>query len=340
MLSRVSQHSLQMPSNVCLVPRPLPNTRLITAATMDRCPAEIWSYIFSYACRDGGSTGCSLSLTSKYIREVSIPVRFTSVAIFGVIKISSFYRLLKRGETGSITYLFISDDDPSGNNASSTLGASPPGGPEPATVMISDILRSNAATLLSLSITLSSLSLQLLPPVDFPLIADVTLVASGRKETASSVQPLPVILPGFPRLRRLRLVNIDDGDISDKLFSTSPSITHLHITGHRLAPPLDKLSPTIQSILLQPVSSLVDIDPQSYLRWLRNIMGLMGDTSFWTRITLLRAQAFHASRCSHEARVAWERTKKGDHALWRSGESASVGELLAQLLQAEERFLP
>ena len=314
---------------------------------MDRCPAEVWSYIFSYACHDGGSTGCSLSLTSKYIRETSKSIRYTSVAICGVTKISCFHHLLKRGQTSPITYLFISDDEPSDNDTRNTTDALyvPPHGdpvnyPEPMTVMVSNILRSNATSLLSLSIISSSLSLQLLPSVNFPVIVDLSLVASGRKDTALSTPTLPEALPAFPRLRRLRLVNIDNGDILDQLFSISSSISHLHITGHHLAPPLDRLPPTIQSIFLQPASSVVDIDPEPYLRWLRHIIRLLGDTSLCTRTILLKAPGFRAPCNSYGARISWERTKEEDDTLWGSGDSVSVDGLLAQLRQAGERFLP
>jgi len=135
-------------------------------------------------------------------------------------------------------------------------------------------------------------------------------------------------------------VNIDNGDILDQLFSISSSISHLHITGHRLAPPLDKLPSTIQSILLQPASSVADINPDLYLQWLHHIIGFLGDTSVRARTILLKAPAFRAPCNSYEARIAWERTKEGDNALWVSRDSASVGGLFAQLWQTGERFLP
>lgn len=314
---------------------------------MDHCPAEIWSQIFSYACKDDGSTGCSLSLTSKYIRETSKSVRYTSVAIYGVTKISCFYQLLKRGKTSPITYLFISDDEPSGNDArdmTDVLYVSPHGDPvsypKPMAAMVSDILRSNATSLSSLSIISSSLSLQLFPSIGFPFITDLSLVVSGRTDTALPAPTLPEHLPAFPRLRRLQLANIDNGDMLDQLFSISSSVLHLHITGHRLAPPLDKLPPTIQSIFLKPASSIVDIDPQDYLRWLRNIISLLAETRLWPRTILLKTPVFRAPCNSYEARIAWERTKGGDNTSWESGDSASVDGLLAQLLQAGERFLP
>jgi hypothetical protein len=317
---------------------------------MDRCPAEIWSHIFSYACQDGGSTGCSLSLTSKYIRETSKSVRHRSVALCGVTKIFYFYHLFKRGQTSPITYLFLSDSEPSGSGPHNTMDAlhTPPhSNPvdclEPTTAaMVSDILRSNAISLSSLSIASSCSSLQLLLSIRFPSITDLSLISLERGGEVLSTPNLPETLPVLPHLRRLQLVNIDDGDIFDRLSSISPSVSHLHVTGYRLAPPLDKLPPTVQSILLQPASYVVDIDPRPYLQWLRHTVGFMEDTSLWTRITLLRAPAFRAPHNSYEARISWERTKGGWDMWWTSRTNASVGELLTQVEQAiaGERFLP
>ncbi|KAF9650379.1 hypothetical protein BDM02DRAFT_3112139 [Thelephora ganbajun] len=114
----------------------------------------MWSHIFSYACQDSGSTGCSLSLASKYIHETSKSVYRRSVAVCGITKIFRFY------------HLSISDDEPPDRNTRNTKNAfyTPPcGGPvsyaEPMDVMASDILRSNAISLLSLSIMSSCSSL-------------------------------------------------------------------------------------------------------------------------------------------------------------------------------------
>ena len=315
---------------------------------MDLCPAEIWSYIFSYACQDGGSTGCSLSLTSKYMREASKPVRHKSVAVCGVTKISRFYHLFKCGETSPITYLFVSDCESSSHGIRDTMGAlyaplhiNPVGYPEPTTVMVSDILRSNATSLISLSIVSSCFSLQLLPPISFPFIVDLSLVSSERRVRPPSTPNHPGT-PIFPHLRRLQLANIDNGDILDRLSLISPSVSHLHVTGHHFPPPLDEIPPTVQSILLQPASYVVNIDPEPYLQWLREITRFMGDASIRTRTALLKAPAFRPPHNSYEARIVWERTKEEANAWWASRHSASIGELLTQLRQAvaEERFLP
>lgn len=63
---------------------------------MDRTPPEVWVRIFSFACLDTGFTGRSLSLVSKYICEVSKPVKFQSIALHGHDQILAFAALLER----------------------------------------------------------------------------------------------------------------------------------------------------------------------------------------------------------------------------------------------------
>ncbi|KAF7980612.1 hypothetical protein HWV62_37392 [Athelia sp. TMB] len=50
---------------------------------MDRTPPEVWAKIASYACTDSGSTGCSLSLTSRFIRQACEPYTMQSIAVHG-----------------------------------------------------------------------------------------------------------------------------------------------------------------------------------------------------------------------------------------------------------------
>ena len=48
---------------------------------MDRLPLETLHQIFELACTDGGYTGCSLALTSKFIREAAQYTRLYSVVL-------------------------------------------------------------------------------------------------------------------------------------------------------------------------------------------------------------------------------------------------------------------
>ncbi|KIK01367.1 hypothetical protein K443DRAFT_573251 [Laccaria amethystina LaAM-08-1] len=62
---------------------------------MDRCPAEICSEIYAYACVDNGRTGRSLSLVSTYIRDTSRPFKLQSVSVVGFQQLMSFAALLE-----------------------------------------------------------------------------------------------------------------------------------------------------------------------------------------------------------------------------------------------------
>ena len=53
----------------------------IVQDVMVALPIELLAQIFTYACTDGGYTGCSLSLVSKHIRAASRGARFHSVSL-------------------------------------------------------------------------------------------------------------------------------------------------------------------------------------------------------------------------------------------------------------------
>jgi hypothetical protein len=61
---------------------------------MDRIPYELLAMVFSLACLDDGTMGRSLSLVSKYIHQVSKPVKFQSIALRGHHQILAFRTLL------------------------------------------------------------------------------------------------------------------------------------------------------------------------------------------------------------------------------------------------------
>ncbi|KAI0774741.1 vacuole effluxer Atg22 like-domain-containing protein [Trametes elegans] len=71
------------------IPRPSPSypfVRLrglhpLSSTSMDTLPIEILERIYLLACTDGGYTGCSLSLTSKYIRAASRAARFNTIRL-------------------------------------------------------------------------------------------------------------------------------------------------------------------------------------------------------------------------------------------------------------------
>ena len=77
---------------------------------MQHAPTEIWNQISSHACTDSGSTGRSLSLVSKFIREASAPFKLQSIAAHGSKQFISLNKLLLATppHLRRTRYLFIS----------------------------------------------------------------------------------------------------------------------------------------------------------------------------------------------------------------------------------------
>lgn len=84
---------------------------LVVTAAMESLPIELHSQIFELACTDDGTTARSLSMVSRYVREVSQPFALQSVAVSGL---SSLAGLVEKLETlpsrkRRVRKLFISD---------------------------------------------------------------------------------------------------------------------------------------------------------------------------------------------------------------------------------------
>jgi hypothetical protein len=50
---------------------------------MQKCPFELHAYIFELACTDGGATGIALSAVSRYVRAISAPYQWHTLAVAG-----------------------------------------------------------------------------------------------------------------------------------------------------------------------------------------------------------------------------------------------------------------
>jgi hypothetical protein len=57
---------------------------------MQKCPSEIHAFIFELACTDGGATGVALSAVSRYVRAMSAPYQWYSLAITGTTQTVRF----------------------------------------------------------------------------------------------------------------------------------------------------------------------------------------------------------------------------------------------------------
>lgn len=233
---------------------------------VDRCPLEIWTFIFSLACTDGGFTGRSLSLVSKSFREASIPVKLQCISVIGPTQISSFASLLKQIPTSHrlIRSLFIStlklhqnsseselvndrDDDGDGgddddSNSGYEFGESEENLDEKLDndVLewyqlkdnVHDILQTVAPHVTILDLHTSYSRDFFLPPVWLPQIVDLSLYGSVL-EDYDDWQTYSMSKP-FTTLRCLRLGYFDS--FSSELFVRikimAPNINELHLPCH------------------------------------------------------------------------------------------------------------
>ncbi|KAI0755575.1 hypothetical protein C8Q74DRAFT_313962 [Fomes fomentarius] len=78
---------------------------------MDTLPLELHAHIFALACTDDGSTARALSLVSRYVRDVSAPFLYQSLAISGLDQMSELLARLERVplHLRRIRHLFFSD---------------------------------------------------------------------------------------------------------------------------------------------------------------------------------------------------------------------------------------
>ncbi|KAK7684553.1 hypothetical protein QCA50_012500 [Cerrena zonata] len=76
---------------------------------MELFPPEIWHHVFTFACTDGGYTGCSLSLTSKYVNALSSGMKWYSVILKGPEQMLKFISTLEHATNHSrVRHLSIS----------------------------------------------------------------------------------------------------------------------------------------------------------------------------------------------------------------------------------------
>ncbi|KDQ63968.1 hypothetical protein JAAARDRAFT_52022 [Jaapia argillacea MUCL 33604] len=198
---------------------------------LEDCPREIWEHIFSLACVDGGFTARSLSLVSRYIKDVSQTTRYQCVAIRGLVQLQSFASVLKKSPPSNrhVRHLFISGCPPKGNGAHSM------------TSRIRSRLRfrnddsdSDESSYLArirqgeeLQSRLDKAS-DLSPKFNKILGEVIELIGPDSLETLSCIICSMVSLPPLPNLRELTIC----GDWHETTTSFSfPSLRRLHLLG-------------------------------------------------------------------------------------------------------------
>ncbi|PIL33871.1 hypothetical protein GSI_03577 [Ganoderma sinense ZZ0214-1] len=224
---------------------------------MDRVPLETLQQIFQFACTDGGYTGGSLALTSRFIREAAQSTRFHSIAVGPeterLTTLVALYQSQCSNATAGrprTTHLYISTSKPTEDDYDDSEDEEP----APARfVAIRELLHLVTADLQSLVITKDLFAaprplfarplpaLRFLTLVRHPDPAALALVPPNSNsnhpdDSASSVAPL------FPALTHLHVVAQSapaPGPASAKhspffagWAAHAPRVTHLRVSAH------------------------------------------------------------------------------------------------------------
>ncbi|KAF8079213.1 hypothetical protein FPV67DRAFT_1467917 [Lyophyllum atratum] len=191
------------------------------------CPPEIHSYICQLACLDDGRTVRALSLVSQYLREISRPFLYQSLAISGPNKISILASKLERtpAHLRSIHHLFISTQPTPGESNHEPIN--PPNTAESTAIL--RILTFAAPTLETLSFVSS-------PATSTPAISRLfrTYFPRLRELSISGFYPFPSSPGKMPSLERLHLHGnrnphglLETGGLEQ----TCPALTHIRVSG-------------------------------------------------------------------------------------------------------------
>jgi hypothetical protein len=218
---------------------------------MDRCPIDIWSIIFTFACTDGGVTGRSLSLTSRHVHELSKVVKLQSLAVTEAQQILGLARLLADTQPRyrRVRYLFIGDagnkwcDEEAGILHDQWQELTFEGirrSEEPILDAYLYIIKATAPTLLTLVVHCLAYwtSTSFPDDVSFPFLIELSLyglcihdgkassASPGREDTSSSGHP-----PSFPSLRRLYLAHswYNPATYIRRITRVAPLLTHLYL---------------------------------------------------------------------------------------------------------------
>lgn len=215
---------------------------------MDRCPVELWSAIFSFACTDGGYTGRSLALAARWTNNLSLPFRLQSISATHTKQIVSLADVLDKAHpsyrrvrslvlsTAKITH-FTSGD---GKIRQTLHGVDTYSSQAESFIVAQSILRiltAVADTLYTLDMDFSqSDSLQCFPytlvPVALPALLELRLKGTR------SAPALPAPMRPLPSLKRLDIHltkcyrwGIEDWSLIEDLPSITPELDVLYATG-------------------------------------------------------------------------------------------------------------
>lgn len=210
---------------------------------MESCPPEICQTIFSFICTDGGYTGRTLSLVSKYIHSASLPIKLQTVSIKGTHQMKGFAAYLESLDPNHrrVRHLFITDlpstrptrQSLSFENSQWRLVVPSNKDKEDArSQAIRRIIELTAQSIVSLSICIAQCEhTPVLLPYHLPRLTELTTLLC-----ISSPQIAVLSLESLKCHRRLRRWNIkglrvESSYLSGIIARVAPALTHLRLSG-------------------------------------------------------------------------------------------------------------
>lgn len=215
---------------------------------MDRCPVELWSSIFSFACTDGGSTGRSLALAARWTNNLSLPFRLQSISASNIKQIVSLANVLDIAHpthrrvrslvlsNAQITH-FTSGD---GKIQQTLYGIDTCTSQQESFIIAHAILRiltAVADTLYTLDLDFSqSDSIQCFPytlvPTSLPLLVELRLKGTRSAPTLPApMRPLPSLKRLDIHLTKCYRWGNEDWSLLEDLPSIAPELEVLYATG-------------------------------------------------------------------------------------------------------------
>ncbi|KXN91545.1 hypothetical protein AN958_00531 [Leucoagaricus sp. SymC.cos] len=206
-------------------------------STLGQCPPEICKKIFTYACNDGGFTGRSLSLVSRYIHNVSEDVKYHSLAICGMQQILKCNDVLenKPPHLRRIRHLFISGGTqvkPGQTRADITeYKYGKKTNYDDGCYAFFNILIMAAPTLITFYLSSIDARPTILIPVPMKMLEEFTFFNEFQLGSPSTGPPEV----DFPSLKRLRFVGFSNMTpaLFHEVYTRAPRITHLYFQTER-----------------------------------------------------------------------------------------------------------
>lgn len=212
-------------------------------------PAEVWGKIFELCCNDGGQTGRSLTLVSRYIYAVSKPYQYYSVTLAGKCSIAKFAEMLAADpECRRVKHMFMSTFKPEPNMLEyiqkGPLRTPPPSplqvhGTKPDPSEHHDILADMyrilefvAPSIRILHIVMNFYREEIFFPMVFPVLEELTIQGPFHDHYDCNDEFYDTLYPPIPSLRRLYLTDVFTC-VNDRTYLAvrhyAPYLTHLRI---------------------------------------------------------------------------------------------------------------